>query len=75
MQNLLGYTALEAGLALSPRGVGAFFADDRGRAVRRQGQQSRSDSRRLSSVLAYSSLLFGDINLSIGMSSIVWPVT
>jgi DHA2 family multidrug resistance protein len=26
MQNLLGYTALDAGLALSPRGIGAFFA-------------------------------------------------
>ncbi|HEY2799566.1 MAG TPA: DHA2 family efflux MFS transporter permease subunit, partial [Chthoniobacterales bacterium] len=26
MQNLLGYTALDAGLALSPRGIGAFLA-------------------------------------------------
>ncbi len=72
MQNLLGYTALEAGLALSPRGVGAFFATIIvGRLV------GKISNRILITVgflgLAYSSFLFGNINLSIGMSSIVWP--
>jgi MFS transporter, DHA2 family, multidrug resistance protein len=72
MQNLLGYTALEAGLALSPRGVGAFLATIIvGRLV------GKISNRVLITVgflgLAYSSFLFGNINLSIGMSSIVWP--
>ncbi len=72
MQNLLGYTALDAGLALSPRGIGAFFATIIvGRLV------GKISNRVLITIgflgLAYSSWLFGNINLSIGMSSIVWP--
>ena len=72
MQNLLNYTALDAGLALSPRGVGAFLATIIvGRLV------GRISNRILITIgflgLAYSSWLFGNINLSIGMSSIVWP--
>ena len=72
MQNLLGYTALDAGLALSPRGVGAFFATIIvGRLV------GKISNRVLITIgfigLAYSSWLFGNINLSIGMISIVWP--
>ena len=74
MQNLLGYTALDAGLALSPRGAGAFLATIVvGRLV------GKISNRVLILVgflaLAYSSFLFGNINLSIGMSSIVWPIT
>ncbi len=73
MQNLLRYTALDAGLALSPRGVGAFLATIIvGRLV------GRVSNRILIAIgflgLAYSSFLFGHINLSIGMSSIVWPI-
>ena len=72
MQNLLHYTALDAGLALSPRGVGAFLATIIvGRLV------GKVNNRILITIgflgLAYSSFLFGQINLSIGMSSIVWP--
>ena len=72
MQNLLHYTALDAGLALSPRGVGAFLATVVvGRLV------GKINNRILITIgflgLAYSSFLFGNINLSIGMSSIVWP--
>ena len=72
MQNLLRYTALDAGLALSPRGVGAFMATIIvGRLV------GKISNRVLITIgflgLAYSSFLFGKINLNIGMSSIVWP--
>lgn len=72
MQNLLHYTALDAGLALSPRGIGAFLATILvGRLV------GKVNNRILIAIgflgLAYSSFLFGHINLSIGMSSIVWP--
>ncbi len=72
MQNLSHYTALDAGLAFSPRGVGAFLATIIvGRLV------GKISNRILITIgflgLAYSSFLFGHINLSIGMSSIVWP--
>jgi MFS transporter, DHA2 family, multidrug resistance protein len=72
MQNLLHYTALDAGLALSPRGIGAFLATIIvGRLV------GKISNRILITIgfigLAYSSWLFGNINLTIGMSSIVWP--
>ena len=72
MQNLLGYTALDAGLALSPRGVGAFLATIIvGRLV------GKISNRVLITIgflgLAYSSFLFGKINLSIDMGSIIWP--
>ncbi len=72
MQNLLHYTALDSGLALSPRGVGAFLATIVvGRIV------GRVSNRILITIgflaLAYFSFLFGRINLSITMSSIVWP--
>ncbi|MEO6970972.1 MAG: DHA2 family efflux MFS transporter permease subunit [Chthoniobacterales bacterium] len=74
LQNLLHYTALDAGLALSPRGVGAFLATIVvGRLV------GKISNRILIAIgflaLGYSSFLFGNINLSIGMSSIVWPIT
>lgn len=72
MQNLLHYTALDAGLALSPRGIGAFLATIVvGRLV------GKVSNRVLIMIgflgLAYSCFLFGKINLSISMSSIVWP--
>ncbi|MGI8891749.1 MAG: DHA2 family efflux MFS transporter permease subunit [Chthoniobacterales bacterium] len=73
MQNLLHYTALDAGLALSPRGVGAFLATIVvGRLVGKVSNRILIACGFLG--LAYSSFLFGRINLSIGMSSIVWPV-
>jgi DHA2 family multidrug resistance protein len=72
MQNLLNYTALDAGLALSPRGVGAFMATIVvGRLVGKISNRILIAAGFLG--LAYSSFLFGNINLSIGMSSIVWP--
>ena len=72
MQNLLHYTALDAGLALSPRGVGAFLATILvGRLVGKINNRILITAGFLG--LAYASFLFGNINLSITMSSIVWP--
>lgn len=72
MQNLLHYTALDAGLALSPRGIGAFAATIIvGRLVGRMSNRLLIGAGFI--VLAYSSFMLGHINLDIGMSSIVWP--
>jgi DHA2 family multidrug resistance protein len=72
MQNLLGYTALDAGLALSPRGIGAFMATIIvGRLVGKISNRVLIATGFLG--LAYSLFLFGNINLSIGMITIVWP--
>jgi DHA2 family multidrug resistance protein len=73
MQNLLHYTALDAGIAMSPRGIGALAMTlIVGRIV------GKVSSRLLIGtgfvLLSYSCLLLGHINLTIGMSSIVTPI-
>ena len=72
LQNLMGYPALQSGLALSPRGIGAFFTTLLiGRLV------GRVPNRLLLtigfSVLAYSSFLLARINLSIDINAVIWP--
>ena len=73
MQNLLHYTALDAGLALSLLRScgGAFLAT-----LARWTTGREINNRILITIgflgLAYLSFLFGNINLSIGRS-IVWP--
>lgn len=72
LQTLLGYPAVQSGLAVSPRGIGSIISMIIiGRLV------GRIDSRYLImfgfSVLAFSTYLFSDINLQISMGSIIWP--
>jgi DHA2 family multidrug resistance protein len=72
LQTLLGYPALQSGLAVSPRGIGAVFSMIVvGRLV------AKMDGRYLVMfgflVLAFSTYLLADIDLQISMSSIVWP--
>ena len=72
LQTLLGYPALESGLAVSPRGIGAVISMFIvGRLV------GRIDGRYLVifgfGVMALSTYQLSDINLEISMSSIVWP--
>lgn len=72
LQTLLGYPALQSGLAVSPRGVGALISMFVvGRLV------GIVDERLLLGaglgVLAFSSALFSHINLQIAMSSVAWP--
>jgi len=72
LQNLMGYSAFDSGLALSPRGVGAvigmLFV---GRLI------GKVDTRLLIgggfALMAYASSRFAEINLQISISSIVWP--
>src|SRR5947209_1809144 len=72
MQNLLGYTALDAGIAMSPRGIGAFVGTIIvGRIV------GKIQNRILIGVgfllLSYSSFMLGDLNLVVAMRNIVIP--
>src|SRR5262245_45587428 len=72
LQTLIGYPALQSGLAVSPRGIGAVISMIIvGRLV------NRVDGRYLIacgfSVLAFSTYLLSDIDLQISMKSIVWP--
>jgi DHA2 family multidrug resistance protein len=72
LQTLLGYPALQSGLAVSPRGIGSIASMIIvGRLI------GKVNGRYLLlfgfSLLAYSTYLFSDINLQISMGSIVWP--
>jgi len=72
LQTLLGYPALQSGLAVSPRGIGAIVSMIVvGRLV------GKIDGRYLImfgfGLVGFSTYLLGDINLQISISSIVWP--
>jgi DHA2 family multidrug resistance protein len=72
LQTLMGYPALQAGYALAPRGVAAFFTTF---VVGRLVGKLRMRWMLLFgfSMLAYSSWLLSRINLEVGMSSVIWP--
>jgi len=72
LQTLLGYSAVQSGLAVSPRGFGSVVSMlIIGRLI------GKIDSRYLImfgfSVLAYSTFMFADINLDIAQTNIIWP--
>jgi DHA2 family multidrug resistance protein len=72
LQTLMGYPALQAGYAMSPRGVAAFFTTFLvGRLV------GRVRNRWLLCVgfvtLGYSSFLLAGISLDVNMGSVIWP--
>jgi DHA2 family multidrug resistance protein len=72
LQTLMGYPALQSGMALSPRGIGAFITTALvGRLV------GKVPNRLLLaigfSLLSITSFWLGHINLQIGMANVVWP--
>ena len=72
MQTLLGFPALQSGLALSPRGVGAFVMNIFvGRFI------GRVSNRLLMaigfSLLGISSFMLGRVNLEVGVAYLIWP--
>jgi DHA2 family multidrug resistance protein len=72
LQDVLGYPALDSGMALSPRGFGAVMA-----MVLVSRLIGRIDSRALIAtgfcILSYSAWMFSGLNLDIGMSDVVGP--
>src|ERR1051326_8219846 len=72
LQTLMGYPAVESGLAVSPRGIGAIASMlIVGRLINRV--RGRYLVMFGFTVLAFSIYQFGKINLEISISSIVWP--
>ncbi len=72
LQTLMGYPALESGLALSPRGLGAFVT------TFIVGQLVGRVRNRILitigfSLLAVSSFWLGHINLQAGLWNVIWP--
>jgi len=72
LQTLLGYPAVQSGLAVSPRGFGSIVSMILvGRLI------GKIDGRYLVMfgflVLGYATYRFSDINLTVSSSSIVWP--
>ncbi|MGB9454810.1 MAG: DHA2 family efflux MFS transporter permease subunit [Bryobacteraceae bacterium] len=72
LQTLMGYPALQSGLAVSPRGLGSFLSMFvAGRLV------NLVDNRLLLAfgfiMLAVSAAMLGQLNLEIAMSSVAWP--
>ncbi|GFK93811.1 Multidrug export protein EmrB [Fundidesulfovibrio magnetotacticus] len=72
LQTLMGYTALDSGLALSPRGIGAIVS-----MVLVSRLINRVDARKLIAggflILGLTSLYFSTINLQISQGHIAWP--
>jgi DHA2 family multidrug resistance protein len=72
LQTLMGYPALDSGLAVSPRGLGAVFS-----MIIVGTLVNYVDSRLLLAcgfgILGYSSLLLSHVNLSISMASVAMP--
>ncbi len=72
-QELMGYTALTAGIAVSPRGVGAILAMPIIGIL-----TTRLDNRWLIAggfgIFAVCALWFGEVNLAIGQWSFIWAI-
>ncbi len=73
LQLLLGYTSYEAGLVMSPRGIGAVIGS-----VVAGRMLSRVDGRlwmaQGAAVLGLTMFLLGGINLNISPANIIWPI-
>jgi DHA2 family multidrug resistance protein len=72
LQTLMGYPALDSGLAVSPRGIGSIAS-----MLVVGALVNRIDGRVLLAsgfvLLSYSTFLLSRINLGMSMSSVVWP--
>jgi len=72
LQNLMGYTALGSGLAMTPRGIGALVAVTlAGRFVRKIDGRAMICAGFI--LLALAGFLLGEVNLQISIGSIIWP--
>jgi DHA2 family multidrug resistance protein len=72
LQTLMGYSALDSGLAVSPRGIGSMASMLVAGAL-----ANRVDGRLLLTfgfvTLGVSTLMLSHINLAIGMNTVIWP--
>ena len=73
LQTLIGYTALQSGLAVSPRGLGALLM------MPLVGYLTNVMDKRVMIGFGFllfgaTSLMLGNVNLQVSMSSVVWPI-
>ncbi len=72
LQDLIGYTAFSSGMAVAPRGIGAILS-----MILAARLIGRVDERVLMAIgiliRGASLFMLGDLNLTMGMSNIVWP--
>jgi len=72
LQTLLGYSAMQSGLAVSPRGLGSMLA-----MLVVGSLMNRIDSRTLLAVgmaiFGVSTLMLSHVNLGVAMSDVAWP--
>ncbi len=72
LQDLLGYSALQSGITVAPRGIGAIVS-----MMIAAWLVGRVDSRLLITfgilIRAASLFMLGDLSLSVGMTNVVWP--
>lgn len=73
LQTLMGYPALQSGLALTPRGIAAFFTTI---LVGRIVDKVRKRWLLLIgfSLLSFSSFWLGHINLQVAQMNVIWPI-
>ncbi len=75
LQNLLSYTAFQAGLVMSPRGFGAILGSIiSGRILANPKIDGRFWIGGGFAVLALSMYMFGDLTLQIAPGNIIWPI-
>jgi len=72
LQDLLGFPALQSGLTVAPRGIGAIVS-----MIIAAQLVGRVDSRLLIAIgiviRAASLFMLGDLTLSVGMANVIWP--
>src|SRR6202023_642946 len=75
LQNLLSYTSLQAGLVISPRGIGAILGSIiSGRILANAKIDGRAWIGGGFAVLGLSMYMLGDLTTQIAPANIIWPI-
>jgi MFS transporter, DHA2 family, multidrug resistance protein len=75
LQTLLGYSALQSGLVLSPRGTGAIVGSIiAGQILSKTKIDGRIWMAQGAMVLALSMAMFGSLSLEIAPGNVIWPI-
>ncbi len=75
LQELLGYTAWKAGLAMAPRGIGVMAAMFLLGGIAKKGYDTRPLVAFGYFLIGYSAWTLGGLDLSMAMSNFIWPTT
>jgi DHA2 family multidrug resistance protein len=73
LQDLLGYTAWKAGLAMAPRGAGVMAAMFLLGGIAKRGYDTRPMVAIGFGIIGLSAWMLGSLDLSMSMSNFIWP--